>query len=342
MRIVHVSNFTMKWNGESFFTIPYKLNNGLTRLGHNVFSVCDRDIADSYFLGIRGAGRQYANRKLQRICEEVRPDLVLLGHCTLISPSTVASLRDIVPRVRIAHWNCDPLFYSDIMRRLRSLAPLVDATFVTTAGPLMSEIAEGGGRVAFMPNPVDKSIETIRVFEKVELETDLVFIGSPIKERAATCEAIRRAIPDLKFETHGFGGAPAVFGANLFALLGRSKMGLSLSRRDDVFLYASDRMSIMMGCGLLTFVDRRSGFDTIFRDDELALYGDLNELVDKIRMMKADDARRKETARRGWQKIHEVFSETRIAEWIIGVTFGGLPRQPPAWPSTICGSGCKI
>ncbi len=337
MRIVHVSNFTVKWNGESFFTIPYKLNNGLTRLGHNVFSVCDRDIADSYLLGIRNAGIRHANRKVQQICEEVRPDLVLLGHCTLISPSMVSSLRQIVPGVRIAHWNCDPLFHPDIMQRLRSLAPIVDATFVTTAGPLMQSIAQAGGRVAFMPNPVDKSIETLRVFEKDDLGIDLLFIGSPIKERVAVCETIRKEIPDLKFETRGFGGAPAVFGARLFDLLGRSKMGLSLNRRDDVYLYASDRMSIMMGCGLLTFVDRRTGFEVIFGPDDLVLYDDVGELLEKIRTMKSDDGLRREVARRGWEKIHEIFSETRVAEWILGVTFRQRPAHPPGWPATICG-----
>jgi len=337
MRIVHVSNFTMKWNGESFFTIPYKLNNGLTRLGHHVFSVCDRDIADGYFLGIRSVGHAHANKKVQQICEEVRPDLLLLGHCTLIDPSTVASIRQIVPGVRIAHWNCDPLFNTANMRRLRFLAPIVDATFVTTAGPLMQSIAEAGGRVTFMPNPVDKSIETVRAFENPAADIDLLFVGSPIKERAALCETIRAEIPDLRFETRGFAGTPAVFGARLFDLLDRSKMGLSLSRRDDIHLYASDRMSIMMGCGLPTFVDRRTGFDSIFREDELVLYDGVGGLIANIRMMKDDDARRREVARRGWQRIHEIFSETRVAEWILGVTFRALSARPPEWPATIYG-----
>jgi hypothetical protein len=320
MRIVHVSNFTMKWNGESYFAIPYKLNNGLTRLGHNVFSVCDRDIADSYFLGIRRLGRIHANRKIQQICEEVRPELLLLGHCTLIDPSTIASIRQIVPGVRIAHWNCDPLFFADNMLRLRSLASIVDATFVTTAGPLMESIADDGSRITFMPNPVDKSIEMVRAFEN-DANIDLLFIGSPVKERAALCETIRGDMPDLRFETCGFAGAPAVFGAQLFDLLGRSKMGLSLSRRDDIPLYASDRMSIMMGCGLLTFVDRRTRFDLIFGEDELVAYNDVSDLLAKLKFFVRHEGRRREVAERGWQKIHAVFSETRVAQWLLDFSF---------------------
>jgi hypothetical protein len=329
----------MKWNGESYFSIPYKLNNGLTRLGHDVFSVCDRDLADSYFLGMRELGRGYANKKLQQICEQVRPDILLLGHCTLISAATVSSIRKIVPGVRIAHWNCDPLFYPEIMNRLRELAPIADATFVTTAGPLMQSIADAGGRVTFMPNPVDKSIETPRAFENGGNDIDLLFIGSPIKEteRAIICETIRRDIPELKFETRGFAGAPPVFGAGLFDLMARSGMGLSLNRREDVFLYASDRMSIMMGCGLLTFVDKRTGFDSIFGANECVCFEGTEDLLSRLRYFMGHDEQRRAIAQGGWRKIHEIFSETRVAKWIVETTLGDPPSEPYAWPTEVHG-----
>lgn len=331
MRIVHISNFTMKWNGESFFTIPYKLNNGLTRLGHNVFSVCDRDIADGYLLGIRSAGKAHANRKVREICREIRPDLVILGHCTLIAPETVSSIRSIVPDARIAHWNCDPLFHPDIMQRLQSLAPLVDATFVTTAGPYLDAITSAGGRAFFMPNPVDRSIETERAFENAAADVDLLFMGSPLKERTAICDAIRTALPELRFQTPGM-GAPSVFGAELFDLLRRSKMGLSLNRRDDVPFYASDRMSIMMGCGLLTFVDRRTRFHDIFGPDELVSFDGVDDLIAKLRYFQLHGEERRAIARRGWAHIHDIFPETRVAAWVVDATLSDAPAPPP-WPA---------
>lgn len=331
MKIVHVSNFTTKWNGENYFTIPYKLNNGLTRLGHNVFSVCDRDIADSYLFGLRTLGHGYANRKVLRICDEIRPDFLLLGHCTLIEPETIVAIRALVPGLHIAHWNCDPLFFPNNIARLKALAPLVDATFVTTAGPLMQSIGEGNRRVAFMPNPVDSSIETLRVFEQADLPVDLLFMGSADKERAATCDAIRKGIPGLRFETRGFGGATPVFGAKLFDLMSRCKMGLSLSRRDDIPLYASDRMSIMMGNGLLTFVDRRTGFDKVFGDDAILSFAGISELIVKLEDLRRDDARRRNIAQKGWKKVHELFDSTRIAEWILRVTLGMSAPAIPEW-----------
>jgi len=338
MRVLHVSNFTVKWDGNHFYGIPYKLNNGLTRLGHHVFSLCDRDIADSYLLGLRRAGRGYANRKLLRVCEQVRPDLLLLGLCTLIRPETISSVRAVLPGLRIAHWNCDPLFDPPNLKRLKLLAPLVDATFVTTAGDTLKSIVESGGRVAFMPNPVDRSVESLRVFETADLKTELVFMGNPDRSRTAICDHIRSRLPELNFEIRGTSGMPGAYGADAFDLLGRSKMGLSLSRRNDVFLYSSDRMSMMMGCGLLTFLDRKTGFDSLFGEDEIAFYEDLDDLVTKIRRFAADEGQRIDIARRGWRKAHEIFSETLVAQWIIDATFGSPGTNSYVWPMQIHGA----
>jgi hypothetical protein len=328
----------VKWDGNHFYGIPYKLNNGLARLGHHVFSFCDRDIADSYLLGLRRAGQGHVNRKLLRVCEQVRPELVLLGLCTLIRPETIASMRAAFPGLRIAHWNCDPLFDAPNLKRLKLLAPLVDATFVTTAGDALKSIVELGGRAAFMPNPVDRSVESLRVFETPDLGTDLVFMGNPDRSRTAICDRVRSRLPELNFVIRGTAGMPGAYGADVFDLLARSKMGLSLSRRNDVFLYSSDRMSMMLGCGLLTFLDRKTGFDSLFGDDEIAFYEDLDDLVTKIRRFAADDGRRADVARRGWRKAHEIFCETLVAQWIIDATFGSPDKNSYAWPTTIHGA----
>src|ERR1700733_4969119 len=102
----------MKRNGARFYSVEYKLNNGLTRLGHYVFGFSDRDIAASYLMGIREAGRGYANRKLRLVCRELRPDLLLLGHASLISPDTVMAIKSEFPAMRVAHWNCDSLSFA--------------------------------------------------------------------------------------------------------------------------------------------------------------------------------------------------------------------------------------
>ncbi len=336
MKIVHVSNFTMTRNGGNYGTIEYKLSNGLTRLGHHVVPYCDRDIARSYFAGIKAVGRRHANEKLIAVCDTVRPDFLLIGHADLISPATLKVVRRRLPGIRIAHWNCDSLSFSPKnLSLLKSLAPVADATFVTTAGDALKQIADCGGRAAYMPNPVDSSIESGKAFEQTDLENDLVFVGRPDPERIDICNRIRAQLPDLKFAVHGLLGKPRVQGATLQSILARSKMGLALSRPNDAFLYSSDRMAQLMGNGVLTFVDGRAGFEAIFRPDELVFYNGVDDLIAKIAQFKSDDALRREIASRGWKKVHACFSETLVSQWILDVTFGHSPSRSYAWPTDI-------
>src|ERR1700733_691233 len=219
MKIVHVSNFTLRKDGANWYGIPYKLSNGFTRLGHYVFNFSDRDVANANPLRVRALGFGRANKKLLGVCREVQPDLLLLGHCGIISEKTIFSVRKAVPHIRIAHWNCDPLFWDRNLNYLRAWAPLVDATFVTTAGDELKKVVNRGGRVAFMPNPVDKSIESLRVFENPAPENDLVFLSGLRAfddEKLEKCKLIKARLPGLKFDVRGLFDKPGVFGTALF------------------------------------------------------------------------------------------------------------------------------
>lgn len=338
MKIVHASNFTIRWNGEGYYTIPYKLSSGLTRAGHFVFNFCDQDVARAHPLRLRNLGEGRANRKLIDICREIRPDLLLLGHCTLIGSDTVRAIRGLLPQLRVAHWNCDGLFVPSNLARLKALAPIVDVSFVTTAGQAIAEVVSNGGRVCFMPNPVDSSVETLKVFENENLPNDLVFLtgfDSFDREKRDICDAIRTRLPDLKFDVRGLYGKPGVYGARMFDVLGQARMGLNVSKRSDVRLYSSDRMSQLMGCGLLTFIDRRTGFGDIFAPDELVTYGGIDELVARIDYFRTHDAERRNVAERGWRRVHAVFNECLVAEWIVDVTFARPLSHAYAWPTEV-------
>ncbi len=341
MKIVHASNFSLRENGANFYAMPYKLSNALTRLGHFVFNYSDRDVASANPLRIRELGVGRANRKLAGVCAEVRPDLLLVGHCSIIRPETVAAIRADNPGLRIAHWNCDGLFVAENLARLQLLAPLVDASFVTTAGEDLRAVIARGGRVCFMPNPLDSAIETLRVFEREDVPNDLVFLtgfNSYDREKLEYCDAIKARLPGLAFDVHGLYDIPGVYGAQLFETLANAKMGLNISKRNDVHLYSSDRMAQLMGCGLLTLIDKRTRFDEIFGADELVTYEGADDLIGKIDYFRKHDAERKRVAENGWRKAHDIFAATRVAQWIVDVTFGRPPSQAYAWPMEIFGS----
>src|SRR3546814_20886574 len=76
-------------------------------------------------------------------------------------------------------------------------------------------------------------------------------------------------------------GRLALRGAGYLEAMCNARMALSISRPDNVYLYASDRMSQLLGNGLLTFVSRATGFQDLFGDDAIAFYDGLDELVDR-------------------------------------------------------------
>jgi hypothetical protein len=338
MKIVHASHFSIRDDGSNFYAIQYKLSSGLTRLGHFVFNYSDRDVANANPFRVRALGRGRANKKLIGVCHEVCPDLLLLGHCTIITQETVSAIRAAHPGIRIAHWNCDGLFVEENLARLQALAPLVDMTFVTTAGQDLKQVVATGGRATFMPNPIDKAIEDRRVFERSDVANDLVFLtgfNSYDKEKLEVCDAIRAKLPDLKFDVRGLYGVPRVYGAEVFRVMANAKMGLNISKRNDIYLYSSDRMSQLMGLGVLPLVDRRTRFDEIFGPDELVTYDGVDDLVGKIDHFRKHDGERKRIAENGWRRAHDIFSETVVAQWILDLTFDRALSQIYAWPTEI-------
>src|SRR3546814_11365225 len=96
--------------------------------------------------------------------------------------------------------------------------------------------------------------------------------------------------------------------------IANARMGLSISRSDTVYLYASDRMSQLLGNGLLTFVSRTTGFQDLFADDQVAFYDGLDELVDKLAFFARHDDARRRNAEAGWRAAHSMFASDPVAK----------------------------
>src|SRR3546814_19106619 len=92
----------------------------------------------------------------------------------------------------------------------------------------------------------------------------------------------------------------ALRGAGYLEDMGNARMALSISRPDNVYLYASDRMSQLLGNGLLTFVSRATGFQDLFADHATAFYDGLHELMDQHAFFARHDDPPTHTADAGW------------------------------------------
>jgi hypothetical protein len=344
LRIIHVSSFNTDPVKATYFGVSFKLSNGLIRAGHSVLNFSDRDVArTSTVFGARKFGILPANRKLLTLAKTFRPNLILFGHAETILPSTLVELRKLLPDVRLVQWNVDWISNNDNIVRIRRKIDLVDATFVSTAGPELENLKAGKHLVAYMPNPVDYSIEIHRTFEKQSsaLSSDLLMAagdGSNPRWHAGIettanvlAQKIKAQIPDLRTDFPGVLGSAAKYGPAYDDALASTSMALNLSRRNDSYLYSSDRIAQVMGCGLLTFIDRATGLGLFFSDDEVAFYSDEDELIDKIRFYKEDDQERQKIAYAGWLKYRNKFSSTRVASFIVSVAYGQTDPTESYW-----------
>ncbi len=344
MRIIHVSNFETKNDLAFAYHTARKLSFGLVRLGYAVFDFSDRDVARAEgILKHRKFGVGPTNRKLVNACRNIRPHLVLLGHADVIRPDTLAEIRAILPEVRIAQWNHDALFVPSNCVKIGRKLDVVDATFVTTAGDELRQFARPGKIAAYMPNPVDSSIESGRAFAEQAPRYDLFFSsrnpharrmwdGIPT-ENEAIARQLRAALPGRRFALPGLPGNPHLYGMDYIEALGGSRIGLNLNIRNDGYLYASDRMGHMLGNGVLTTIDRVSGFDRMYREDEALFYSSAGELVERIRHFLEHDQELRETAERGWRRAHAMCDGARVAKYLVEQTMQVPLSEAYEWPT---------
>jgi hypothetical protein len=316
-----------------------KLLHGFIRLGCTVHVFNDREIArGSTPLLSSAPGRAAANRKLVKACGNFKPDLLLLGHCEVIENTTLEAIRAAVPGIRLAYRNVDAVTDEKNRRRLQRRAGAVDAIFLTAAAPVHGVSRDSRAQVHFMPNPIDPAIDSGRAFDHGDQPYDLFFaVGSADgrDERLVPLRTALARLPALRADIRGVPGRPPLRGAAYLEAMCNARMGLSISRPNDLYLYASDRLSQLLGSGLLTFLSVASGFTDLFREDHVAFYEDLEELVEKLDFFARHDDARRRVAESGWRAAHSMFASHRVAKYILERSFDEPLSESYPWPTAI-------
>jgi len=347
MRILNVGDFNWMTGREThtanvdLFPIRSKLTNAAVRAGHFVAEYSDRAVARrAASWPWRGASPEAARRGFLQMVDEVQPDLVLLHFADHIDAATLDAARRLARGVRLVDINIDPLPDPKTIARLNQRKGTVDALFVTTAGPGLKQFASDRGFVAFMPNPVDPAIETGRAFAVEKPTYDLILplgddsprrIGEARRAPSEIVADLRAGSPSLRLANPGL-GAPRLRGYRYMEALGQARLGWALSRHNDQLLYASDRMAHMMGSGLLTLLDRKAGFESIYAPDEALFYSDFDELKIRLDQALADDDAARAQAERGWRKTWAVFEVGRVFCYILDQLYAEGGANHYEWP----------
>ena len=347
MRILHVGNFGSRAKGAFLHSVAPKLSRGFARAGHQVVDFADRDVARAgTVFGARKLGLAHANRMLARLAHDMRPDLLVLGHADTIRAGTIGALRSALPAMRVLQWNVDPIFEADNIARLRGKLDVVDATLVSSAGEALAPLRRAGMRLGFMPNPVDFSVESGRADLADSLPYDLFFAcGHPSRPRRMLggrawdmdrfFAALARAVPGVRPCLAGLGGQPHLTGAAYQDALAQCAAGLNASRRQDVHLYSSDRLAHMAGNGQAILIDRATGYDSLFGPTQMAFFSSFDELAALVRRMVAEPGWRRALAEHGRRRYHDLFNETAVAAYLVGVATDTHDPGRYEWPTLI-------
>jgi len=335
LRILHVTNFNERHNGRLFFNTGRRLNNGFIRLGNSVLEFSDRDIQKHYKSYSDIKGSKSLNDKLIKTCYNYKPDLIVLGHADLISPTILGNLKDEYPNLKVAQWFLDPLNkkgpdFQKNKRRILDKSEFIDANFLTTSPDVLNFLSKKVKNY-FIPNPADYSFETLNNF-KHECSNDVFFALSHGVHRGSlkmrTSDDRERFLlklievsKNIKFDFFGINNIQPIWADQYFKTISNSKMGLNLSRGSPIKYYSSDRITQITGNGLVTLIDKKTGYEDFFSNKEMVFYNGISDLSEQILRISKDDKLRRMIAKKGKYKYLKYFNSNLVADFIIKKTF---------------------
>ena len=345
LRILHVTNFNERHDGRLFFNSGRRINNGLIRMGHSVLEFSDRDIQKYYKSITDFDGSKKLNEKLITTCYNFKPDLIILGHADSIYPETLEHIKKNYPMLKIAQWFLDPLNvhgpdYNKNKVRVLDKKDFIDANFLTTS-PDVLNFLPNKNKYYYIPNPSDPSFETLNNYQK-NCPMDVFYALShgvhrgvlkrgKYDDREDFVKKLIEITPNVKFDIYGLNKVQPIWADSYFKSISNSKMGLNLSRGKPIKYYSSDRITQIIGNGLLTFVDEGTQYRDFFNDRELVFYKSIDDLSEKIQKYSFDDKLRKEIAKNGKEKYMKHFNSTTVSKFILEKTFNINSKEKYLW-----------
>ena len=119
-----------------------------------------------------------------------------------------------------------------------------------------------------------------------------------IDDRVNFLEKLQSITPDVKFDIYGINKVQPIWADHYFKTISNSKMGLNLSRGETIKYYSSDRITQIVGNGLVCLIDEKTQYNNFFENDEMVFYKNLSDLSEKIQKISRDEKLRKKLEKR--------------------------------------------
>jgi len=338
LKIINIYNLGQKLNHRLYnISVGKKFTNGFVRNGHDVLEISDRDfIKQNRQLSLSSTNSRFQKYLIETF-KNYNPDLLFFGHTNNIKLETLTFIKNQNKNIVISQWNEDPIMKSlkdskANIQKISHYGNIVDHNFITTHPSVFLKQNKNINNLHFMFIPVDKNIECFDVFN-LKPRKDIFYAMSHGVNRAILkkgkndsriyfLNSLIKKINGINYDFYGFENKEPIWGDEFYNALTNSKMGLNLSRGLPTKYYSSNRIASLMGNGLLTFIDKNTQLNDIFKESEIIFYDNLDDLADKILFYKKNDYERKKIAKNGKDKYFKIFNETKISKYIIDKSLG--------------------
>ena len=95
--------------------------------------------------------------------------------------------------------------------------------------------------------------------------------------------------------------------------------------------YGSDRITQIVGNGLVCLIDEKTQYKNFFNDNEMVFYKNVNDLSEKIMKISRDDKLRKKIAKNGKKKYMKFFNSNIVSNYIIHKTLELPDKNKYLW-----------
>ena len=115
-----------------------------------------------------------------------------------------------------------------------------------------------------------------------------MFIGEILKTRTSDdrevfINKLMKKCNNVRFDIYGMNGVQPIWADQYLKNISNSKMGLNLSRGSPIKYYSSDRITQIIGNGLVTLIDEKTFYRDFFRNNEMVFYSKLDQLAEKTK-----------------------------------------------------------
>lgn len=340
LTVLHISNFSERNDYRLHnINLAYKISNGLIRENLKIVNFSDRTFSRLHnFSSI--------DEKILRITENLKPNVILLGHTNSLKVETLKDIKGKFSETKFAFWYEDSINKKgpDFVKNkifLEKYKDYVDNYFVTTdINNVDASLPKN--KLNFIPIPCSTVTENLNLFETKNHLYDIFFAishgvnrGILKKNKFDSRENFIRDLlnksVNISYNFFGFNNIQPIWGDKFNYELSKCRFGLNLSRGEPVKYYSSNRIASYVANGLPTLIDEKIQYSDFFSNNEMIFYKDTQDLIDKINFYKKNERLRAKIGRNGKQKYFKIFNNKIVGDYILSKTLRTKPNYSYIW-----------